>query len=90
MCPDHQFCGVILRKFVTSLWKLVISLVIRIDGIRGDKVGVGDIGDVEGGGRVSGNTTNNCDDGRGAIWDHDRTMVKLTPGDLSDTLIEDA
>jgi len=38
-------------------------------------VGVGDIGAVQGGARDSGDAANNCDDGRGAIWEHERAMV---------------
>jgi hypothetical protein len=47
---------------------------VRADGMRGDSVGVGDIGAVQGGARGSGDTA--CgDDGRGAIRQRDRGIL---------------
>ncbi len=47
---------------------------VRTDGMRGDRVGVGDIGAVHGGAWVSGYET--CVvDGRTEIWEHERGMV---------------
>jgi hypothetical protein len=46
---------------------------LRTDGMRGDRVGVGDIGAVQGGARGSGDAT--CgDDGSGAIRQRDRIL----------------
>ena len=47
---------------------------VRADGMRGDRVGVGDIGAVQGGARGSGDAS--CgDDSWITIWEHERRMV---------------
>ena len=47
---------------------------VRTDGVRGDRVGVGDIGEMQGGPWGLGNAS--CGDyGRGAAWQYDRSIL---------------